>query len=105
MRAVITGGRALWALVKPTPEVAARAAISAVLTRELRRVRAQASDERAGYVIDEHGERVLSVRPHETCDHASDKWEKKNVGMCGARCARDSCIRVHELPSKGRPEW
>ena len=74
-RAVITGTRVPWKVVAMTPEAATRAVMAAQLTQELSRRQARASAKRAGYVVNDQGERVLSVRLHEKCDHAEDHWE------------------------------
>jgi hypothetical protein len=79
-RAVITGTRVPWQVRKVTPEVAARAVMSAQLTQEFSRRQAQVSSDRAGYLLNEHGERVLSVRLHEKCEHEEDHWERKTCG-------------------------
>ena len=84
-RAVITGTRVPWRVVDVTPEVAARAAMSAQLTQQLGRRQAQVSEDRAGYLLSEHGERVLSVRLHEKCDHKEDHWERKPCGHVWCR--------------------
>ena len=80
VRAVITGTRVPWQVREVPPEVAARAAISAQLTQEFGRRQAQASSDRAGCLLNEHGEKVLSVRLHEKCDHKADHWERKTCG-------------------------
>ena len=71
-RAVITGTRVPWKVVRTTPEAAARAAMAAQLTQELSRRQARVSDNRAGYVVSDQGERVLSVRLHEKCEHKEE---------------------------------
>ena len=71
-RALLTGSRVPWRIEKQGPETAARAAIAHVLSQELGRTQARASNQRAGYTVNERGERVLSVRLHEKCDHKED---------------------------------
>ena len=84
-RAVVSGTRVPWRICPLTPEAAARAAMAAQLTKELSRTQARVSDQRAGYVLDEHGERVLSVRLHERCDHNEDHWIRKPCGHAWCR--------------------
>ena len=79
---MICGTRAPWRVTTFTPEVAARAAVSAVLTAELSRSAARKSEEPAGYVVTDHGEKVLSVRLHDKCEHKEDMWERKPCGHC-----------------------
>ena len=80
-RAVICGDKTPWKVSPYTPEVAARAAVSAVFTAELGRGKARKSDG-PGYLLDEHGERVLSLRLHDKCSHKEERWERKPCGHC-----------------------
>ena len=84
-RAVITGTRAPWKVVAMTPEAAARAVMAAQLTQELSRRHARVSTDRAGYVVNDQGERVLSVRLHERCEHKEEHWERKTCGHVWCR--------------------
>jgi hypothetical protein len=79
-RAVITGTRVPWQVRRATPEVAARVAMSAQFTQELSRRHSRVSDSRAAYLVNEQGERVLSVRLHDKCEHKEDHWERKTCG-------------------------
>ena len=59
--------------------------MAAHLTQELGRAQARASPARAGFVLNEEGERVLSVRLHEKCDHKEEHWDRKKCGHCWCR--------------------
>ena len=59
--------------------------MSAQLTQELGRRQAQVAAERAGYLLNEYGERVLSVRLHEKCEHKEDHWQRKPCGHVWCR--------------------
>ena len=83
-RAVICGTRVPWRIVKQTPEVAARAAVSAVYMSELSRKRAEREDG-PGYVVTEHMERVRSVRLHDKCSHSEEHWQRMACGHCWCR--------------------
>ena len=74
---VICGGKTPWIISNYTPEVAARAAISAVYTTEFGRAAALKAEERAGYLVNEHGERILSVRLHDKFERSEEHWERK----------------------------
>ena len=77
---MICGERTPWRVCEYTPEVAARAAVSAVLTTELGRAAALNAKEPAGYLLGERGERILSVRLHDKCEHDDKMWERKPCG-------------------------
>ena len=79
-RVVICGTRTPWRVCDYTPEVAACAAVSAVLTDELGQAAAQTAEERAGYLVNEHGERILSVRLQDKCERKEEMWERKPCG-------------------------
>ena len=79
-RAVIVGSRVPWRVLPAPPEVVARAALSAHLSRQFGRQLACGSNARAGVVLGDRGERVLSVRLHDKCEHEQIHWEWKTCG-------------------------
>ena len=101
-RAVISGTRVPWSVCSLTPEAAARAAMAAQLTQELSRTQARVSDQRAGYILNEHGERVLSVRLHERCDHNEGSLGPQALRSCLVQDVQWLCAPWDSCGSEGR---
>jgi hypothetical protein len=87
VRAVITGTRVPWQVREVTPEVAARAAISAQLTQVFGRRQAQASSDRAGYLLNEHGEKCSRFACTRSVTIKKTIGSERLVAMFGARGA------------------
>ena len=79
-RVAVTATNTPWNVVPITPASAAKAALCRVMTAELGRSQARQAPDREGYLRGASGEKILSVRVHDQCNHPSQHWEPRSCG-------------------------
>ena len=74
-----------WVLGKATEELVDRANVCRAQAINCARQEANSSKERAGFIQGARGQRILSVRVNDHCEHDQSNYERRPCGHCYCR--------------------